>query len=152
MMLTICILILGVQIALLFGGYLVYRAACRSRDRLESDLRSFFEASPDGGASDFAKSVDAMADIFAGRIGVTIQGSIRGILGSQAREISRGLEQTAIEQAPELGIMGMLPKSLKKNPLALAGLQGLLSRILQGGQGAHTGAVKNSEPAAKFNL
>lgn len=150
-MLFAVILILSLNLAFLLGGVYAYKKANRAANEVKDTLFDIFKPQPEGKASHFGQIVDQIAEIIASHTGSSVQASIRGAMGGTMRGINSALEQEAIEANPQLAIAEMLPKSLKRNPLAVAGLQQIVGNILQAStRGGYKSGSNNGPP--KFNL
>lgn len=115
-------------------------------------FREFFGQDDPQNPSDFIKAVDQIAIVFADRQRITMSAVDRGQQGAAVRDINRGLEEVAAENNPAYAIASSLPKSLKKNQLAQAGLmyfiQGLMNKQnggIPGGSGPGPGGSGQSE-------
>lgn len=106
----------------------------RRLDDYSEGFKDFFTAESEAGGTAFNQSVNQFADIIAEKLALTTQAAIRGSMGGVQRTINQGLEQTALDANPALGAMELLPKSLRKNPLAMAGLQTLMQQTMGGKQ------------------
>ena len=150
MLLTLIIASIATNICIIAGGYYVYHRSISRYASISAAVLEYFTATDPQGVTGFGELVDTIAQNFASKIGTVVQASIRGSISGSTRALVPVLEQEAVEGNPELGIMSVLPKSLKKNPIAMAGLQMLISRMINkqnGGQEAISGGGQ-----AKFNL
>lgn len=97
----------------------------------------YYFASPNPDTPSIAiQFIEQVSAITAEKIGVSTQAAIRGSLGGMMKGVNAELEQEAINADPSLSLAKALPKSLRKNPLALMGLQLLMNK----NQPAHPGS------------
>lgn len=149
-----CLLNAFLVCGLFGGGYFVYKKARSGIQEVGEAFNEYFSADPSTGISPFGQLVEQIAEVQAARLGTTIQAGIRGSLGGQMKGIVPALEAEAVQAYPELGIAEVLPKSLKKSPVAQVGLQLLIEKLMKGGAGSGRNG-RGSAPAggqAKFNL
>lgn len=144
---TLCLnLILAIGVI-----YEVHRIRAKS-DRVTESIAAIFEASGDNGSSEAGRVIDEITSNFSQKIATAVYNTMRGSMGGTMKAVNAELEQTAIAENPALGVMEILPKSLKKNPVAMLGVQSLLQRLI----GQNTGSVEASRPAGngqiKFTL
>lgn len=123
----------------------------------QEEIAGFFELRGEGEhqTSGFSEVIAGVTDIAAQKIGVTTQMALKGSMGGATRALNKELEAEAIAENPGLAMAELLPKSLKKNPLALMGLNSIFQKYLAGGLGggAGTGGGGASDNGqAKFNL
>lgn len=148
-MLLLCILMLLSNLALLgLGGY-AYVKACRMSEDVLAWFAGFVSPKSENENSPLGDVIESAAEVVSQKIGVTVQAAIRGSIGGSMKGINAELEREAIAENPNLAVMDALPKSLKKNPLAMMGLQAVLSRMnLPGGGKSNS----NGNSQARFNL
>jgi len=103
----------------------------------------FIEVDQDG-VSQFGHFVNELAEASATRIGQNVRAGINGSIGGTMKGVVAELEQAGAESAPELALLSQLPKSIKKNNLAMAGLQWFLQNKI-GGLGAGSGSGGNGK-------
>jgi len=140
-----------VNIGLLLGGaYVVVKSRQHYKDTVKA-LEAFVTAPSQNEPSDFAKVCDNIAELFANRTGVVVQAALRGAMGGTMKGVNAALEKQAIEENPQLSLAEALPKSLKKNPLALMALQSIMSKVMAGSSGS-SGSSGNGHQHAKFQL
>lgn len=121
----------------------------------QRQVSSFFEVHGEGDNqySDCSQVIAGLGDVFAQKIGVTVQMAIKGSIGGSTKALNKELEQVAIAENPNLAMAEYLPKSLKKNPLALMGLNSIMARLAAGGLGsAGPGPSNGKADQAQFNL
>lgn len=146
--------ILAANIGILIGGVHVYKqikAIDADYQEAKNTFAALFIPRHEGEVSPFGEITNQMAEIVAQKMGVTVQAAIRGSFGGSMKGVNKELEQIAIEESPDLAIASALPKSLKKNPLAMAGFQAVIQRILSN-SGGIGGPHNGHHPQAKFNL
>lgn len=151
MLIISLVIISGLLIAQsLLTGLVVVRLVRKYNDVVQN-FKAFFEQPGPDKPSDFQQVADQLSVIFADRVRIAFQAVDRGARGAAQRDINRGLEDVAVEEMPALAIAQALPKNLKKNPLAEAGLNLLLQRLMSGGIGGGDGSSGRSTQA-RFNL
>lgn len=148
-MLLVAILILISNVVLLIGAGVVYVRSTKNFAELHQGFKNYFSPQGQNNASPFGETLDAITDVMAQKIGVTVQASIRGAMGGTMKGVNHALEDVAREENPSLAMMDALPKSLKKNPIALMGLQALIAR--SGGSGG-SGGTRGNGSQAQFKL
>jgi len=136
------------------GGYYVYNKARTNFTDIQNSLEDYFTSGREGEISPFGRLVEQCAEVTAQRLGTTVQAAIRGSLGGTMTKMVPALEQEAIEANPELAFIDVLPKSLKKSPLALQGLQLLMNRLManQGQAAENKGNNHKSSSQTSFTL
>lgn len=150
----LCCMMLLSLVAGIIGGYYAYkRAQSEARDAVERVTGWLTDVDQDG-ISPFGHLVNEIAEILAQRLGVTVQAAIRGSLGGQATSLANSLEEHAVSEHPELALTELLPKSLRRKPLAQAALQMIIQRVLSGSSGTKGsgGSTGGGNGQAKFNL
>lgn len=135
---------------ILIGGvYAYFKARSMVREGIEAG--NYYFASPDPDTpSPFVAFVGYVAEITAQKIGVSTQAAIKGSLGGSLKGINAELEAEGIASDPSLALVSALPKSLKKNPIAMIGLQALINRFMASSGAGHNS--NNPQAQAKFNL
>lgn len=151
-MLAITIAILVAQLVIIIGGYYVYRKSRELVNQGAEVLKDLFLPGNDGQLSAFGQAVDSVTDSISQKIGVTTQAALRGSLGGSMKAVNAELEKEGAAADPAAAALTMLPKSLRKNPVAMIGLQSVISRFLQGGASSSGGYSGNNSGQAKFNL
>lgn len=138
-MLIICLIIVTGAICTLTGSYLLDRRKVKAQyESLVDAFDEFFAVkNPDTG-SHFNQTMDSIAVLFADRYRIAVSAADRGQIGAAARDVNRSLEEIAVENNPAYAVANSLPKGLKKNPVAMAGLQLLLQRLSAGAAGNPT--------------
>lgn len=149
MIIACLILISGLLAAQIAGGLVVYKKVRNSYDSLADQVNNYFVSTDSKIPSPFSQSMDSIATLFADRNRVALSAAERGAQGAAARDLNRGLEEIATESNPALAIAAGMPKSLRKNPLAQAGLQMLINRILQGELSKGNGDLKASSESGQ---
>lgn len=150
-MLVIMIAILVTQVIIIAGGYYVIRQGRAVICKSSEVLQSVFLPQNDGESSAFGQAVDQITDSISQKIGVTTQAALRGSLGGSMKAVNAELEREAAAADPAAAALQALPKSLRKNPVAMMGLQSIMQKFLQG-QGSGSGGFSNNGGQAKFNL
>ena len=121
--------------------------------RLVQGINDYIPPSAPDQPSDFNQTLDQIAILFADRFRITMTAADRGAAGAAARDLNRGLEEYAAEQSPVLSLVNQMPKSLKKNKLAMAGLDFMLQKALSGQPGSGSGSGgSNGSNQMKFGL
>lgn len=133
---------------MLAGGVYCYVRIKRVSQTINETLENIFVARNQDNMSVFTQTINEILDGSAQRIGYQVQAAIRGSIGGSMKGVNAQLEKVAADNDPTLAVAANLPKSLKKNPLAMAGLQFLLNRA----GGGNTGGNNNQTSQAKFSL
>jgi len=121
-------LLIGINaVVTAIGGYYAYKNN-RSINESSRAVAQFFSAESETSGSDFSQVVNWIVEQLATKIGTSVNMSIKGAFGGSTKQLNKELEQVAIEQNPQLALLDILPKSTKKNNLAMLGLQMLMSR------------------------
>lgn len=137
-----------VSLFMLAGGVYCYVRIKRVSQTITETLENIFVARNQDNMSVFTQTVNEILDGSAQRIGYQVQAAIRGSIGGSMKGVNAQLEKVAADSDPTLAVAANLPKSLKKNPLAMAGLQFLLNRA----GGGNAGGNNNQTSQAKFSL
>lgn len=149
-MLFALIVLVILQCLLLAGGVFIYAKARVFVAATQENITAFFSPQSEGQLSIAGQMLDSVSQSMAERIGVTTQAAIRGSLGGTMKSVNAALEAEAVQADPSLALTQALPKSLKKNPIALLGLQALMNKVISGQ--ASTGIPSPSNGQVKFNL
>lgn len=112
-------------------------------------MEFFVPAKPED-KTPFIQVIDYATDQVADKIRISIMASTRGAAGAAVRDANRGLEELGASTDPALAVAKNLPKSLQKNPLALAGLNYLMQNTFK--NQSRSGAGNGSSSQVKFNL
>lgn len=151
-MIIVCLItVILLQASLLGGLYYAYRKVDNEVMSAHTWLSTFFADRGEGQGSFFTEAVGNISEDFSQRVGVTVQAAIRGSRGGQMKGVNSALEQVAVEENPELGLLEALPKSLRKNPIAMLGLQALTNRMRSQAQGT-PGTNGHQSSQTRFNL
>ena len=153
----ICLILLAVGLlaGISLWGYTFYIIYQKYNVHRYQFTEYFNQASPDH-PSEFNKNINQIADIVAERTRLGLTMADRGSTGAAVRDVNRGLEEIAVQNDPSLAVAQALPKSLKKNQLAMAGLNMLVQNIIskagsqQAGPGINPG--NGSASNIKFDL
>jgi len=137
-------------VCILIGGvYAYFKIRALAREVVEAV--SYYVTSPDSDTpSPLVSFIGYSAEIVAQKIGVSTQQAIKGSLGGSLKGVNAQLEQEAIASDPSLALVSALPKSLKKNPIAMIGLQALINKFMASSGAGHNS--NNPQAQAKFNL
>lgn len=152
-MLIACLILVSAGIVIHAATWVIsVKAVTREYYATMDRWNSFFNQTSADEPSDFNKIINQITDISAEKVRIGVMAADRGQQGAAVRDAARGLEQIAAESDPALMIAQSLPKNLKKNPLAAAGLNMLIQKILSGdnpnmiqksnGQSSNSGQVK----------
>lgn len=119
------------QAAGVVGGFLLYRRAKRKYDNAINNLNSFFfiETGEDK-ATDFARTINQVAQVFALQIGAATLTAINTSFGGTMKGAAAELKQMGAEGNLALVIEESLPKSIKKSGLAKYGFGKLIGEII----------------------
>jgi len=150
-LIALCSALLISQILLFGGAYYVYNKARTNINSIQYSLEDYFTPSGEDQISPFGRLVEQCAEVTAQRLGTTVQAAIRGSIGGTMTAMVPALEREAMDANPELAILDVLPKSLKKSPLAIQGLQLIVNRILQN-QGRSDSGNNHKEKSSQTNL
>lgn len=149
MFLALILLLVAIGIGQLAGGYYVYSKINRTYNEISQGLKDIFVCPGEDGLSTFGQIINSTADVFSQKIGTSTQAAIRGSIGGTMKGVNAALENEAMAENPNLAVLQALPKSLKGNPIALMGLQAIISRI---GQGPASQGNNGHNAQAKFTL
>lgn len=152
-MLFALIVLVLLNCLLLTGGVFVYVKARRFVEDTQENITALFTPENEGQLSAIGQMLDCFSQSVAERIGVTVQAAIRGSIGGTMKGVNAALEKEAIEENPNLAMMQALPKSLRGNPIAMMGLQAILSRMGSGSSGPRNKQIASpNNGQVKFNL
>jgi len=156
MLLAIGLGILFTNILLMTGGIYVYKKTTSLAAEVGQAFEDYFKPSGEDQLSDFSRTVDSIAYVFADKMRVSTVAAVKGSLGGSQKAINAALEQEAIEEDPSLAMTQVLPKSLRKNPLAMMGFKAIMNKMVQGAgnisPGSRSGSPGNGHGQVKFNL
>lgn len=148
-MLFLVIALLGTQVILVSGGIYYGNKAIRAVRQTQRVLSELFIPKNEGEASAVGQAASQYIEFISEQIGVKTQAAIRGSIGGSMKGINAALEQEATSDNPNLAIMQALPKSLKKNPVAMIGLQKIMEKVMNNsmnnqntGNNGHVSPVK----------
>lgn len=151
-MTTLLLAILAViSLANLTGGVLIYVRINRAFENASEAIQTLFETGRAGEPSYFNQTINEITDITAQKVGTSVQAAIRGSIGGTMKGVNAALEAEAIENDPTLAVVSALPKSLRKNQIAMVGLQMLMQKAFAGRSENKNGDNAPS-PQAQFNL
>lgn len=120
---------------------------------LKDQVNFFFTVQTGEQGTAFNQAINDMGDVFATKYGQAMMAAMRGQMGGQARALTTELEDVARAENPQLALLDMLPKSLKKNPVAMTGLNVLLQRVMAGQQASGSVTTPGGNHGqVKFNL
>lgn len=137
------IAILSINMILLGGGYHVHRQIREAK----KEVRTFLEVEANGSPR-YVNLYGQFVEDISKRAAVSVQKALAGSLGGQMKGINAALEQEAMEVNPGLTLAEFLPKKLKKNPLALMGLQSVYQKMAASLIAGNQAAGGNGKPAA----
>ena len=158
MMLTLAIILISVGILIHISTFAVSAyVVVKNYRQLAEQWDNFFAQNSADEPSNFSKIICQIADVCAERTRVAVMAAFQGSQGAAVRDATRGLEQVAAEGDPRLAVAAALPRGLKKNPLALAGLNMLVQNMLAKGNlhGNIPGEIPSNgskSSQVKFNL
>lgn len=115
-------------------------------------IEDFIVGENPGEPSDLVKACHFLAEDVGQRVGLTVNAGIRGSMGGMMQGLNRDLEQVAIDQDPNLALVQSLPKSLKKNKMAMEGLMYLIQQNKFAGSASHNSNGGSGRSQVKFNL
>lgn len=144
------IAILCISAVNLVGGIHVYRQIQKAK----KEYQAFLEVEANGSPR-YVNLYGQFTEDISKRAAVSVQKALAGSLGGQMKGINAALEQEAMEENPGLSLAEFLPKKLKKNPLALMGLQAVYQKMAQSlvkGQQAAGGNGQGQTSQTKFEL
>lgn len=133
------------------GAYSYVKATRFIQDSIET-LHYCFEHTGEDGFTPLIRFVDQTTEVTAQKIGVSVQAAIKGSIGGTMKGVNAQLENYAAENDQGAALMTALPKSLRKNPIALMGLQMLMQNMAKGVPGKAPENGRGITPQAKFNL
>lgn len=135
-------------LVLIIGGIYTYVKAKRIAQMLNTAIEDIFIPSNPGDPSLFSQTINEILEGGAQRVGGHVQAAIKGSIGGTMKGLNSALEKEAIEGDPTLALAGALPKSLRKNPIAMIGLQMLAGKMT----GANNKNNSHNGEQAKFSL
>lgn len=152
-MLAVALVLLTALVVTSTLGLVQNAKISRRLESYQDGITTFFTAETEGQGTAFNQVVNQICDVIATKQAVSTQAAIRGALGGSQKAINHELEQVAIAENPELGMLDALPKSLRKNPIAMMGLQALMNKQFSGAGGSPAGhSPSRQNGRAKFNL
>lgn len=152
-MLLLSLILVGVGILIHFAAWSVILVKFMRRyNAFVMGVNDFFYQETPDTPSDFNKVLDQTAILFADRYRIAMTAVDRGQQGAAVRDVNRGLEDLAVENNPALAVAQNLPRSLRKNNLAMAGLNILVNSIMQNKGGGNGGGNMVSTRQVKFDL
>lgn len=111
-----------------YAGVKVYRKITRFNESVDY----FFTGQAGDKGSAFNQAINDISDVFAVKFSQATMASARGQLGGQAKAMNAEFEAIAKEGNPQLTLLDVLPKSLKRNPVAMQGLGMVLQKMMAG--------------------
>lgn len=154
-MLLICLIVVSVGLALNVGLWgIAANYVIKERNNTIEKFNAYFNQPGPDQPSDFHLLIEKIADLVAERTRIGLMAAERGSKGAAVRDATSGLEQIAADNDPGLAVAQSLPKVLKKNPVAAAGLQFLIQKMLTGQPGGvpGSGGSPDNGSQAKFRL
>lgn len=139
-----------ISIVILTFGVIAYVKARRTIQEASEALFSFFESESPDNPPPFMQLVGQVSEITAQKIAYSTQMAIKGSFGGTMKGVNSELEAVAVDNDPSAAMLQMLPKSTRKNPLAMAGLNILINKMLTGSGGSTPANGSGSQ--TKFNL
>jgi hypothetical protein len=137
-------------LVILIGGvYAYFKVRSLGNEAVEAVNFYLTSPSPDS-PSPLLAFIAQVSEITAQKIGMSTQMAIKGSLGGTMKGINAQLEQEAIASDPSLALTQALPKSLRKNPIAMIGLQALVNKFMASSGAGHFSS--NNHEQTKFNL
>jgi len=142
-MLILCIVLGSIALAVHYGIGIhsiiqtrkELKAFDEAKEKYENLAQGFVEyvtPQDETNISPFNETLAQVADLFADRFRVAMTAATLGAQGAAARDLTRGLEELGQEEMPAGAIVPHLPKSLRKNPIALQMLNNIVMRLMQG--------------------
>jgi len=109
-------------------------------------INDFFEPAGKDQLSPWGEVVNAFTANVGNEVGHGVQRALSQSMGGTMKGATAELEQRAIADNPNLAVMGMLPKSIQRNPLAMIAFQQIMNKGgLSGlGGGAKSGGDNHS--------
>lgn len=151
-MMTLSLVILAINIGLLIGGtYVVYKARGMVLENI-SNIERYFTPTSEGQPSDFDKLVGQLGQNISSQVGDTVGMHLKASIGGSMKGVTSELTEEAISANPALAIMGNMPKSIKKNPLAFMAMQAIINRGLPGPGGPPGLRSPENGNGVKFSL
>jgi len=125
------------------AGYRLYKG-------IVEGIQDYFNPRGKDQLSPFGETVGNIAEVLGNSTGHGVQRAISSSLGGTMKGATAELEKQAVAENPNLALMGMMPKSIQKNPLAMIAMQQLMSRgnILGGGGGNGSSNTVSSNQGA----
>lgn len=138
-------------LVILIGGVYAY-CKVRALGCEATEAFNYFFASPNTDTpAPYLAVIAQVAEITAHKIGMSTQMAIKGSLGGTMKGVNAQLEAEAMAADPSLALTQALPKSLRKNPIAMIGLQALVNKFMASSGAGHNSFPGNHEQT-KFNL
>jgi len=122
----------------------------RRIDNISEGFTEFFTSQDKDGYTNFAKTVSWTSEAIGQSVGRYFVAAERGASGGTMKGVNKELERVAVQENPELAVLDVLPKSLKRNPLAMLGLQAIMSK--QRGSNIIPSQINGSSQQVKFDL
>lgn len=122
------LIIIGLVVEIVLGVWAQVKVS-RKYNGIVQEINDYLNG--DGQPSRFNQDLDNVTSMIAEKLRIAVTNTHKGAAGAAARDMSRGLQEIAIQEQPELGLLGAMPKAIQKNPLALAGLQILMKNMAQ---------------------
>jgi len=150
--------LIGAIVVVALSGWRVRKEIVRLNERMDSyssEVANFFTAESDTQGSPFNQVVCELIDIAAEKQAAIVQASIRGSIGGNQRVINQTLAEVGAEANPSLAIANqVLPKSLGKNKLAMAGLEHIITNIMQnmGNAAPASGGNNHNSTGVRFKF
>jgi hypothetical protein len=151
--LLVCLLLSN--ILLLVVCFSLFRRLRGWEYRISGSLQEWLTAPDEKTPSPLAQLINQVGAVVAGQVGNSVVAAIRGALGGTQKGVNSEALGEAVGESPGLALaQNLAPKlfrKLAKNPVALAGLQALLGKLMGGaGPGGNGGPLGSNNVAERI--
>jgi len=117
-------------------------------------FEDFFTSPGKDQFSPYDQSVHNIVEGIGVSVGSGVTRAINGSIGGTMKQAGRELEAQAVAENPNLALMGMMPKSIQKNPLAMIAMQQIMNRGGVGGgvNGGNSGSTSSGNNQSAFDI
>jgi len=113
-------------------------------------VNDFFEPAGKDQLSPWGEVINAFTANVGNEVGHGVQRALSQSMGGTMKGATAELEQRAIAENPNLAVMGMLPKSIQRNPLAMIAFQQIMNKGIGGGK--QVGDNHSPDNQGAFNI
>lgn len=143
---------IAILVSLIGGGAYVVKRISGLESRVQV-FEDFFTPEGEGLPSPLGKLIGETGGFVASQVTDGVSKTLHGAIGGSMKGVTAELEQQAVADNPALAIMAGMPKSIKKNPLAMLAMQTLINKNLplKGGSGGDAIGGNGSYDLVKRN-